>query len=451
MQEQFETRLASAAPATDADLTWTPAWRIRELIAARDISPVEVTEHFLQRIEALEPKLHAFRMADFAGAREQAQRAQAAVLAREPLGALHGVPVVLKEFFAVKGLAWQDILTATHTVADRDCLEAERLRAAGAVLVGTTVGGLMAREFGDSDRQPLNPWNTLRVCGDSSTGSACAQAAGMTPIAIAGDGLGSTRLPAAFCGLVGLHPTRGRVASFDWSQMNSRLLSTTGPLARDVRDAATVMSVLAGPDGRDIMCLPDDPPDYLAHLDDGAAGMRLVWTDDFGYAANYASAQSPDVISAVRQAAFGLRAAGAELEVTTEAFEDPNPACNVIMASDRALAMRSEPPRESVIGAREARLRIWQTFRQVLEGRDFILSPTIQVVAPTRTEWAQAWRSPSYMATYSAHTAAANLLGWPAMSVPAGLVNGMPVGLQILGRPNSEPRMLQLAQAFLSL
>ena len=449
-RERFETRLASGVPSADADLTWAPAWRIREMIGAREISPVEVTEHFLRRIEALDPKLHAFRMVDAAGAREQARRAETAVRSGEPLGPLHGVPVVLKEFIAVKGLAWRDLLIAENAIADRDSLEAERLRGAGAVLLGTTVGGLMVREFGDSDRQPLNPWDTRRVCGDSSTGSACAEAAGMTPLAIAGDGLGSTRLPAAFCGLVGLHPTRGRVASFDWSQMNSRLLSTTGPLTRDVRDAATVLSVMAGPDGRDLMCLPDDPPDYLARLDDGAAGMRLLWTDDFGYASTYAGAGAAETISAVRLAAQELRAAGAEVTSTTEAFDDPNWACNVIMASDRALAIRSEPPRADVARARETRLQIWKTFRRVLEGYDFILSPTIQMVAPTRTEWADAWASPAYMATYSAHTAAANLLGWPAMSVPAGFVDGMPVGLQILGRPNSEPRMLQLAQAFLS-
>jgi Asp-tRNA(Asn)/Glu-tRNA(Gln) amidotransferase A subunit family amidase len=445
-----EPRLASSRPAADGDLTWLPAWRIRELIGERKVSPVEAVEHFLHRIEALDPQLHAFRMVDAEGARRQARKAEAAVAADEPLGPLHGVPVALKEFLPVEGLAWTDLLTQTKTVATKDSIEAERLRRAGAVLVGTTVAGLTAREFGASDQQPQNPWDRTRVCGDSSGGSACAQAAALVPAAVAQDGLGSTRLPAAFCGLVGLIATRGRVAAADWSQMNSRLLSASGPLSRDVRDAATLLSVLAGPDGRDLMCLPDAPPDYLERLDEGARGLRLIWTDDFGYAANYAGSQAKRVIETVRTAALGLASAGAEIEGTNLGLEDPSFACGVIMVSDRALAVRSEPPADKVLAAREARGRIHDALVRMLAGRDFILSPTVQYVAPTRQAWAEAWTSPDYMGTYSAHTAMANLLGWPALSAPAGLVDGMPVGLQILGPPNSEPRMLQLAQAFLA-
>lgn len=435
----------------DGDLTWLPAWRLRDLIVARDVSPVEVTAHFLRRIETLDPRLHAFRKVDADGARAQALKAEAAVLAGEPLGPLHGIPIALKEFIAVEGLAWWNMLVGEITTAPRDSVEAERLRGAGAIIVGTTVAGLVAREFGDSDRQPLNPWDTGRVCGDSSSGSACAMAAGMVPVALAADGLGSTRLPAAYCGLVGLNPTRGRVATADWLQMNSRLLSAVGPLTRDVRDAATIMGVLAGPDGRDLMCLPDNPPDYAARLGDSVAGLRLAWTDDFGYAASYAVEESSEVIAAVRAAAMRLGEFGVAIDEAGSICEDPAAACNVIMASDRALAIRSEPPAERIAMAREVRHRIWLAFREVLKNRDFIISPTSQNIAPLRTEWAKAWNGPGYMAHYSAHTSISNLLGWPAISVPAGLVRGMPVGLQILGRPDSEPRLLQLAHAFLAL
>jgi aspartyl-tRNA(Asn)/glutamyl-tRNA(Gln) amidotransferase subunit A len=444
-------RLPTARPRDEAGLTWLPAWRIRELIVAREVSPVEVTDHFLDRIEALDPVLHAFRMVDPKGAREQARRAEQAVMAGETLGPLHGVPVALKEHIPVEGLTWHDLLTAQKSIAPRDAVEVERLRAAGAVIVGSTVAGLTALEFGDSERQPLNPWNTDHITGDSSGGSACAAASAMTPVAIAIDGLGSTRLPAAFCGLVGLHPTRGRVPAFDWGQMNSRPLATSGPLARDVRDAALVLSVLAGPDGRDIMCLQDDPPVYLAGLDRGAQGLRLAWTDDFGYAAAYAGPTAARVVDTVRRAAFGLRDAGAAVEATDQVWPDPSWAAGVVLASDRGLLTRRESPAEDVVRAREARARVWETFRSVLSGADFILSPTIQYPAPTLRDWAENWKAPSYMATYAAHTAAANLIGWPALSVPAGLVDGLPVGLQILGRPDSEPRMLQLAQAFLAL
>jgi aspartyl-tRNA(Asn)/glutamyl-tRNA(Gln) amidotransferase subunit A len=447
----FATRLARATPLEDGDLTWAPAWRLREMIAARKVSAVEVTEHFLNRIEALNPRLHPFRQVDAVGARAQAKKADAAVMAGAPLGPLHGVPIALKEFLAIEGLSWWNMRTSGHETAPRDSIETERLRAAGAVIVGPTVAGLVAREFGASDRMPLNPWDTERVCGDSSSGSACAAASAMTPLTIAGDGLGSTRLPASFCGLVGLHPTRGLLPSFDWTQLNPRPMSTYGPLTRDVRDAATVLSVLAGPDGRDMMCLPGDPPDYLSALDDGAKGMRLLWTDDWGYGRAFGVAETPRVIDTVRAAALRLAGVGAKIEETLQVFENPAASASQWLRSDPALASRQDPPVETVVKVRQDRQRVWNAMRAALNGWDFILSPTILSVAPTRETWGEQGMTLDFAGRYTTLTAVANFLGWPAISVPAGLVDGLPVGLQIFGRPNSEPRMLQLAQAFLAV
>ena len=454
LRPRHETRLARAQPVDDGDLSWMPAWRLRELIGTRALSPVEVTEHFLARIADLDPQLHAFRQVDADGAMAQARRAEAAVMAGEALPALHGIPVAIKEFAPIKGLSWRDMSlphdgVPNNRVAPRDSLEAERMRAAGAVIVGPTVAGLVAREFGGSDRMPLNPWNTTRVCGDSSSGSACAAAAAMTPITIAGDGLGSTRLPASFCGLVGLHPTRGLVPSFEWEHIGTRPVSTYGPLTRDVRDAALLLGAMAGPDGRDQMGLQDDVPDYLASLDHGAKGMRLLWSDDFGYARDLGVAESPRVIETVCAAAFQLAGAGAELRATDEVFESPGWVANTVLMGDPTISVSVQPSRADAVRVRETRQRIWTALRRVLGEVDFILTPTILSIAPTRQSWADSGVAKGFSGLYTAMTGVANLLGWPAMSVPAGLVDGMPVGLQILGRPRSEARMLQLAQAFL--
>jgi aspartyl-tRNA(Asn)/glutamyl-tRNA(Gln) amidotransferase subunit A len=455
--DKIDVRLAAAHPAPGDELSWLPAWRLRELLATRYVSPVEVTEHFLARCEALDPDLHAFRVLDIKGARKAAQAAEKAVMAGEELGALHGVPLAIKELIAVRGMPFPDAYLGKRVIAPRDAIEVERLRAAGAVIFGTAVGGLTAREFGVSELQPQNPWDRGRVCGDSSTGVASALASGMVAGGIGTDGQGSNRLPAAYCGLVGMLATRGRVATADWSQLTSRPISATGPIVRDVRDAATMLSVLAGPDGRDIMCLQDEAPDYLAGLDSGCEGMRLAWTDDFGFAPKYAGPEAGRVIALVKSAALGLRSAGAAIEETAIDLEDPHWLGNMLTLGDPGLSIHKPLTPDEVAGARETRARIWTKLRTVLSDHEFIISPTSQHVAPTREAWSKGWEGvgdyhkPSFMANYTAHTSVANFLGWPAISVPAGLVDGLPVGFQILGLPHSEPRMLRLAQAFLAM
>ncbi|HKT53327.1 MAG TPA: amidase family protein, partial [Caulobacteraceae bacterium] len=179
------------------------------------------------------------------------------------------------------------------------------------------------------------------------------------------------------------------------------------------------------------------------------------WTDDFGYAGQYAVAETAQVIETVKRAVWRLRDAGAEIETLDEAFESPFWASNQWTASDVAISADYDlgfkaPSREEIIEARASRRRIWETFRTVTARNDFILSPTTLEVAPTRKQWAIDGIPADFAGPFLAMTAFGNLIGWPAVTVPAGLVDGLPVGLQIMGRPNSEPRIFQLAQAFLA-
>lgn len=426
-----------------------PAWRIAERIAAGEVSPIEVIDEALARIAALDGEVKAFRTVAADAARAAAREAEAAVREGRALGPLHGVPLALKDHIPVAGCSYWNSFDGSQAIAPRDGIEAERLRAAGAILVGTTVAGLTAREFGAGRGQPENPWDSARVCGDSSSGCAAAVAAGMVPAAIAVDGLGSTRLPAAFCGLVGLNPTRGRIPwTSDWS-INPRLLSNAGPLTTNARDAALIMSVLAGPDGRDLMSRPDAPPDYFSGLGKGLAGLNLAWSDDPFEASERAGPQAGEVIATVRSAAQSLVRDGAALTPIADRLSGAGAAAMTMLGADRTMVTRVEASPDVVMAAKAGRKRAIDWFNALFAQYDALVTPTIQYVAPTREEWAEAWTDPAHMLTYAAHTAASNLTGYPALSVPCGLINGMPVGLQVWGPPDSEPLLLQIAQAFL--
>jgi Asp-tRNA(Asn)/Glu-tRNA(Gln) amidotransferase A subunit family amidase len=323
------------------DLTWTPAWRIRELIGKGEVSPVEVVDHFLGRIEDLDPKLKAFAYLDHAGARDQARIAEAAARHDDDLGPLHGIPTAVKEHIAVAGMPCYALAFAgppsESAIAPRDDFGVERLRRAGAILVGTNTmmatggGGGMGDTPGvfqgfNWDKEARNPWDTSKVPGWSSSGGAASAAAGLLPFTIGSDGGGSTRLPAAYSGVVGVHPTGGLFPNVDYAMPRVPMGTTIGPLARSVRDAALVTDVMAGPDGRDPFCIQTDAPGMLDRLEAGVDGMRFAWTDDFGYASVYASEDSPAVIHHVRDAASGFRKLGAMVDPTSEVWEDWTPA-----------------------------------------------------------------------------------------------------------------------------
>jgi Asp-tRNA(Asn)/Glu-tRNA(Gln) amidotransferase A subunit family amidase len=457
------------------ELTWLPAWQIRDLIGKREVSAVEVTEHFLARIEELDRKLQAFAALDAVGARRQAKEAEDAVRRGDELGPLHGIPVSVKEHIAVSGLPVMDLNMSKH-VATEDDIGVERLRRAGAVLFGTNtmlgsgIGVNAASMMGSQDAPPLqfnwdvearNPWDLSRVPGWSSSGSAAAAAARLVPIAIGSDGGGSTRLPAAYSGVVGVHPERGRLPHVDYEAPALQLTGSIGPLCRHVRDAATVTQVMAGPDGRDFLCLQEDTPDYLMHLDRGVDGLRFVWTGDYGYASIYAGDESPRVIELIREAAFGLRSLGAVVRETEAIWEDYFPG-NYTYA--RVFHMAGEGSGVTTLLrataaeyrlAAMARARSWNTFKRLFAECDLLLSPTSQLIASPIEAWDRAWTvgtrqypHGNFASVYTSHTAMFNWLGWPAISVPCGFVDGMPVGLQIVGQPGHEPLVFRAAQAF---
>jgi Asp-tRNA(Asn)/Glu-tRNA(Gln) amidotransferase A subunit family amidase len=439
------------------EMTWAPAWRITELIRAREVSPLEVLEHFLGRIEEHQGVLRAFEHLDELGdrARQEAKAAEAAVLAGDETGPLHGVPTAVKGHLDIEGLPQTPPFGSD--IATHDDLVVERLRDAGAIIVGHTGMPIYGSDGNfDYAATARNPWDPSRTPGISSAGSAAAVAAGLLPVAIGSDGGGSTRLPAAYSGLVGVHPTGGLVP---WLGAMQSVTSTIGPIARDVTDAANVLSVIAGPDGRDQIGLHVDLPDPRSELDRGAEGLRLAWTDDFGFALDYAVDESPRVIRHIRDAAFALNSIGATVEPTNEQWED----YGILMKANFAamgvasIGLEGGGNVDDLIETATAlRQRNWLRFRKLFDDYDLLLCPTIHSIAPTIEVFAT--RVPSGMSiveggpgpmSYSVYTGQFNQLKFPAVSVPCGFVDGLPVGLQIVGFPGTDYKVLRLAHAFL--
>src|SRR5438876_8326627 len=260
------------------------------LIRRRELSPVEITRAVVDRIERLNGRLGAYVLVHAERALKQAHQAEQSVMAAEPLGPLHGVPLSIKDNHWTAGdrTTFGSRLFADF-VPSEDAPSVARLRAAGALFVGRTNlpefawrGSTDNRLFGQS----RNPWDETRTPGGSTGGGAAAVAAGMGPLALGSDGAGSIRIPASFCGLVGLKPTFGRVPMYP-AAGGHELVAHVSPLARTLRDVALMMNVIARYDRRDPFALPDDGLDHLLACEPSPAdrSIRIAWSPDLGFAA----------------------------------------------------------------------------------------------------------------------------------------------------------------------
>ena len=435
------------------DLTWAPAWQISEWIGAKQVSPVEVLEHFLGRIEVHQGVLRAFDRIDDR-CRNEAKAAETALLAGDELGPLHGIPMAVKSHLDIQGLP--QTYPFGNDIAPHDDLTVERLREAGAVIVGHTCMPAYAPDFNfDYELTARNPWDPDRTPGISSAGTAAAVAAGLLPVALGSDGGGSTRIPAAYSGLVGMHPTGGYVP---WLGALATTTSTIGPIARDVQDAATVLAAIAGPDGRDQIGLHVDLPDPRSQLLAGAEGLKVAWTDDFGFALDYAVDESPRVIGHIREAAFALKGIGADVEQIDQKWEDFAILMRASLVTQGVSSMGLEGGGDASALLDEAagvRQRNWLRFRQLFQEYDLLLSPTIHSVAPTLNVFSTRIPGPMSIVeadpgamSYAAYTGQFNQMKFPAASVPCGFVDGLPVGLQIIGFAGNDSQVLRLAHAF---
>jgi len=458
------------------DLTQCPAHELLQLYRSGQASPVEATQAVLARIERLNPQINAFCVVDpdaaLASARASEARWQAHRSSGAPVGELEGVPTTIKDLILTRG--WPT-LRGSRTIDpqqawDVDAPATARLREAGAVLLGKTT----TPEFGckGETNSPAtgitrNPWNTAHTPGGSSGGAAAAVAAGLGPLAVGTDGAGSVRIPAAFCGNVGLKPSFGRVPAYPLSPFGS--VAHLGPHTMSVRDAALMMNVLKKPDARDWTSLPPESTDYTVGLEDGIRGMRIAYSPTLGYARNV----HPEITAAVDAGVRQLQALGAHVEQVDPGFDDPLDITTGLwflgahtvwsgLTPEQQAVTDPDFRAEAALGAQLSAAQVQQLnlrrgvlgshMRQFMQRYDLLVTPSVAVPAFEARPAGTVPMDPQAMLGWTPFSYPFNLTQQPAITVPCGLTSkGLPMGLQIVGPMFGDALVLRAARAFESV
>jgi len=451
-----------------SDLNWLSAIELADLVGKREVSATELIAATFSRIEETEGTLHAFINLDRDGAVARAAELDKELTGGATPGPLCGVPFSVKDQIWAKGLPTTGgSLQLKSHMAPQDSACVARLRAAGGIMVGkssTPEYGLSWRTHNRLVGETTNPWDTTRTPGGSSGGATASVAAGITPIAIGGDGAGSIRLPAAFCGVVGLLTSLGRVPRygvFDGGFHTNGI----GPIARTVADITLAYQLMSGPDGHDPTCIRQAPGDVLSGIDVGIDDLSFVWWN---------SAAAPDsrdeTVIAASRAAAALLAGGTIADgaprLDLEQFRE---VITIISNTDRYARVGQQKNayddalQRSLLGpevrrrfkegsqvtgaeftrAMSLRAQALSRMNDALDKHSLILAPVAPHVAPL----IPVEKGEVLMPEISTFTYMANLTGLPAISVPCGMVDGLPVGLQIIGRFGDEATVLRAARA----
>ena len=455
------------------NLAFAPATEVRRLIADREVSPVELTGMFLERIDSLDGKLNSYLTVAADSALAEARAAEDAVMKGEELGPLHGVPISVKDLEMSAGIRTTGgSLLFEDRVPEVDSAVVERVRAAGAVILGKTntpefgLLGHTQNRLGDHCR---NPWNTDRTTGGSSGGAGASIVAGLCTLATGSDGGGSIRIPAALCGIYGIKPTQGRVPLYAGvtSPPFANHFSQSGPMTRTVRDSALLLQVLAGYYANDINSLRAAPGDYLGAADSGIGGLKIAWSPDYGY-----GAVEREVVSRCREAALVFEELGCTVDEVDFALDSPFDAfwdlfCTVSNARYAAMIgdksdLLTDYGRNSIeygatvtgpdyARALGKRAELMMAFGKLLDEYDLLLSPTVSAGAfpvgepPSEIDE----KAVDTFSGFFPFTYPINMIGHPAASIPCGFTSeNLPVGLHVVGRWGDEETVIAASSAF---
>jgi amidase len=454
-------------------LCYTPATQLQEMIHRKAVSPVEIVDACLERIARYNPPLNAYVTVAAEQTRAAARQAEHALMQGRSLGPLHGIPVSVKDLTLTAGLrtTYGSQIYADF-VPNEDALIVQRLKRAGAILLGKTNTpefGAGANTYNALFGATHNPWKPALTCGGSSGGAAVALATGMGPLATGTDLGGSLRIPASFCGVVGFRTTPGLVPTYP-AELGWDTLTVQGPMTRTVADTALMLTVIAGPDERVPLSYPVESNAFIEAVQrPQLSGWRVAWSPDLGgllpvdhrvKAAVEAATRvfadlgcevtqaTPD-FSGVREIIHVTRAAGmitrhGEKLAQWREVMNPNLVWNIEQGAQ--LSARDWGRAE------QQRTQLWQRVQAFFQHYDLWLTPTVAIL-PFPVE--QSYPTEINGCTAEAYTDwflftyAITVTGLPAISVPCGWTpDGLPVGLQIVGRRRAEAAVLRAAAAY---
>ena len=452
----------------EKDLLYKSAVELRDLIAAKEISPMELLDRSLARMEEVEPKLNSFVTTTENVAYAAARKAEKAILDNDAPGLLHGLPISVKDLIAMDGVRYTfGSRVSADNIAAVDAPAVERVRREGGVIIGkTTTSEFGCKAVGDSPLTGItrNPWDVSKTPGGSSAGAAASVASGVTPFALGTDGGGSVRIPGSLTGLFAVKAQFARVPVFP--EAATPTLAHVGPMARTVRDAALLLTAVAGFDRRDPFAVAEPVPDFLAACDQPVKGMRIAWSPTLGYAN-----PTSEVVGLCEQAVRTFEELGCEVELVDKVMEsDP---IDMWMSEfyagvgTRLKTMfagqteRLDPAvAEMLSGALDRtleeywtqvfnRYRFREEMRQFMERYDLLVSPVLPVPAFDVGLNVPPQIPDANVISWVRYTYPFNLTGQPGASLPVGFTGeGLPVGLQLISKTIRETDIFRVSAAF---
>ncbi len=457
------------------DLAFTSSINLLELIATKEISPVEITQLYLNRIEKLDSHLNSYLLLTADLAIEQARKSENDLMTGADIGPLHGLPISVKDSQMTKGIRTTlGSIALKDNIPTKDAAIIEKVKKAGAIILGKTnlpefgAVGTCENHLGDDGR---NPWNTSYTPGGSSGGAAAAVAAGLCALATGGDGGGSIRIPASFCGIYGIKPSQGRVSGFSGVESETpmpNIFGQPGPLSRTVADSALLLNVIAGHDPRDPTTARKPVPDFMSSINKDIKGLRIAWSPNYGFAS-----VDQEVIDVCYKAAMIFEQLGCQIEETSLKLESPYDAYGPIYELDAYMSYGqyyqshkdklthfakyfiesgsriSAPELSQALGLIEVLKSKINTF---FSEYDLLISPTLSVAGIPIGEFpSEIAGKPSYPHKYFGFhpfTYPINAVGCTAASIPAGFSSeGLPIGLHIVGRKWEEETVFAASAA----